>query len=930
MAFRNRDRRTVRRQFANRLLHIACTTATLVSASALQAQQDAADSAAAPASAAAAAKTLPAVTVIGRRAVDLGPLPGLSISVDQVPANLQNATAKQIKASGALSIGDYMNTRMQGVSINNYAGNPFQMDVNYRGFTASPQVGTPQGLSVFFDGVRVNEPFGDVVNWDLIPLNAIERFDLFPGSNPLFGLNTLGGAISVRSKNGFTEEDIDGQVLLGSWGRRQTQLSVGGNNGTWAGFGAINLFNEDGWRDDSPSKVRQFYGRVDRAFDRGSLNLSLLAADNRLVGNGLIPIEDYRQRAEAVFTSPDEARNRLTQWSLGGDWQINDRQNITGRLYHRRSERGGLNGDIYEGFDTLDISGADPSAPGGLTARNGAYATGGNGTGLIAGTPIGLLTTTALEQTTDGLSLQANWNLKQHSVMVGVSIDRSKALYRMSQRLGLIDAAHRVYGAPDAIDPAFYAGANDVPGNNFVGTETTRSLFASETWSPRPNVHITGAARYNHTRTDSNLDVRASDTDLHELLTGTPGLADRLKTTTVREGFRYTSFNPSLGINWLPVPELNLYGNLSRGARVPSVVELGCAFDSTLVDNGLPGLPVLQPRSLAGPGCSLPTTLSGDPYLPQIRSTSGELGGRGKVLGNWYWNFALFRTDLKDDIYFVGVGDGKSYFDTVGKTRRQGLELGLNGMAGPVDFRVSYAYTLATFESTFYTVSAHNSSADFDQNSQSVGNNGLVAGQGTAPSPTATANQGRGTYLMTRIDPGARMPGVPLHALSGNLSWEATGSLTLGLGMVVRSSAYVRGNENNAHAPAGTDQQTGLYYCGSGAGGSCSTGLDQLPVRAGRPFTTKGSVPGYAIFNLDASYEFKGGIELLLQVSNLFNRKYVTAGRLGVNPFSASVNGARGASGWNYNSAEWQNTSYVGPGAPRGIWLGLNVELSAP
>ena len=882
------------------------------------------------ASAAAPAATLPRVTITGRRAVELGPLPGLSLSVEQIPANLQSATAKQIKASGALSLGDYLNTQMQGVSVNNYAGNPFQMDVNYRGFTASPQVGTPQGLSVFFDGVRVNEPFGDVVNWDLIPMNAIERFDLFPGSNPLFGLNTLGGAIAVRSKSGFSEEEIEGQVLLGSWGRRQTQLSVGGNDGTWAGFGAINLFNEDGWRDDSPSKVRQFYGRVDRSFERGNLNLSVLAADNTLVGNGLIPIELYRQRPEAVFTSPDESKNRLLQLSLGGDFELNEQQNLTGRLYHRKSKRGGVNGDIYEGFDSLALSGSDPSAPAGLQARNGAFATGGTGPGLVAGTPIGLLTNTDLQQTSDGLSLQANWNLKTHNFMVGASVDRSKARYLMSQRLALIDAAHRVYGAPAAIDPSFYAASNDVPGNNFVGSETTKSLYASETWSPQTNLHITGAARYNHTLTDSNLDVRASSTDLHELLVGTPGLEDRLRTTNVREGFRYTSFNPSLGINWLPVPELNLYGNLSRGARVPSVVELGCAFDGTIVDNGLPGVPVLQPRSLAGPGCSLPTTLSGDPYLPQIRATSAEVGGRGRVLDNWYWDFSLFRTTLKNDIYFVGVGDGKSYFDTVGKTRRQGLELGLNGIAGPVEFRIGYSYTRATFESTFYTVSAHNSSADFDQNSQAIGNTGLVAGQATAPSPTATANQGRGTYLMTRIDPGARMPGVPLHALSGNLSWEATKKLKLGLGMVVRSSSYVRGNENNAHAPAGTDQQTGLYYCGSGAAGSCSTGLDQLAVRPGRAFTTRGSVPGYAIFNLDASYEVSGRAGLVLQISNLFNRKYFTAGRLGVNPFSQGTNGARGESGWNYNSAEWQNTTYVGPGAPRGIWIGVNVELAAP
>ena len=85
-------------------------------------------------------------------------------------------------------------------------GNPFQPDVNYRGYTASPLLGTPQGLSVYMDGVRLNQPFGDVVSWDLIPRLAIcHRSPLMPGSNPLFGLNTLGGALAMQTKDGRTQ-----------------------------------------------------------------------------------------------------------------------------------------------------------------------------------------------------------------------------------------------------------------------------------------------------------------------------------------------------------------------------------------------------------------------------------------------------------------------------------------------------------------------------------------------------------------------------------------------------------------------------------------------------------------------------------------------------------------------------------------------------
>ena len=884
------------------------------------------------------------VSVRGRRPVDVGPMPGLLLDKDQIPANLQSAGRQDIKASRALSVADFMNTRMQGVSVNDHAGNPFQVDLNYRGFTASPQVGTPQGLSVFFDGVRVNEPFGDVVNWDLIPMNAIERFDLFPGSNPLFGLNTLGGAISVRSKSGFTAPGLEAALSAGAWGRRQWQLSGGAHTDDLAGFAAVNIFDEAGWRDDSPSRVRQFYGRGDMNLANGTLTASLLGADNRLVGNGLIPQALAGQKPGAVFTSPDDSGHRLWQLTLRASIDLSDTHNWTAQVYRRRSDRDGLGSDAYEGFDDFsDTNGLDVvidrSRPIGdqIIARNGAKQfglVGGNvgGTGVVAGTPIGLLTRTALQQTTDGLALQSNWNLPTLRLMAGASVDRSQARYLMDQRLGLIDAGHRVYAAADQIDPIYYAASHDVPGNDFSGAQTTASLYASQTWSPQRNLHLSTALRYNHTRTDTRLYNRdsAAQRNLHELRSTNPDI-DRLVNAKAltRERFSYTSLNPSLGLNWLPVPVVNLYANLGQGARVPSVVELGCAFDDTPVEVSNGGKVFgTAPRSLLGAGCSLPTTLSGDPYLPQIRSLSAEAGARGRLEAGWDWNVGAYRTDLRDDIYFVGVGDGKSYFDTIGKTRRQGFELGLSGQTGPLSLKLSYAYTRATFESTFYTLSPHNSSADFDQNSQAFTNRPDLGDVITLPSPTATANGGRGTYRMIRVDPGASLPGVPRHALSASAQWQATPELRVGLGVVVRSGSFVRGNENNQHRARGTDKETGIYYCDP-SGGGCLEGLKQQFTRPGRAFTNFGSIAGHTVFNLDLAWQIDRQLSLTLQVANLFNQAYDTAGRLGVNPFSPSQRGAIGSSGWNHNSAEWRNATFVGPGAPRALWLGLNWELDA-
>ncbi len=394
--------------------------------------------------------------------------------------------------------------------------------------------------------------------------------------------------------------------------------------------------------------------------------------------------------------------------------------------------------------------------------------------------------------------------------------------------------------------------------------------------------------------------------------------------TLTTDRFTYNSFNPEFGINWLPHPDLNVFGNISRGARVPSVVELGCAFDPTPVPIYAPGSDTevigTRPRSLLGPTCHLPPTPSGATSLPQIRTTSREVGARGELLQRWRWNFSAYRTDLKDDIYFVGVADGRSYFDTIGKTRRQGFEAGFAGELGAFEMSAGFSYVDATFRSTFYTVSPHNSSADFDQNSIPATN--VNPGQTLLPSPTAYENRGYGTYRMIRIDPGARLPGIPAYNGNITVTWRPTDAARIGVTMIAHSLSYVRGNENNLHAPGGTDQETGLYVCQFSL---CEQGL----VKAGRPFTEDGKTGGFAVFNVNASLKVTPALTLTAQLNNVFDRDYLTAGRLGITPFSPSVNGAIGPSGWNYNSSEWQNTTYVGPSAPRGIWLGLRYQRDA-
>jgi len=217
------------------------------------------------------------------------PLPGLTLMREQVPAPVQTATDKDLEASGALNIADFLNRRLTAIHINEIQGNPFQADVNYRGYTASPLLGTPQGLSVFMDGVRMNQPFGEVVSWDLIPRVALASSTLMPGSNPMFGLNTLGGSLVLQTKDGLTHKGTSVQALYGRFLRRAVEVEHGGSRASGAlnWYVAANLFAEDGWRDESPSDVRQLFGKVGWQHATTALTFSAVHADNSLNGNGI-------------------------------------------------------------------------------------------------------------------------------------------------------------------------------------------------------------------------------------------------------------------------------------------------------------------------------------------------------------------------------------------------------------------------------------------------------------------------------------------------------------------------------------------------------------------------------------------------------------------------------------------------------------------
>lgn len=508
---------TTRNSIKRPLLRTACSLALAAAFPAL------------PAHAQSVVTTEP-VEVVGN-----SPLAGIGIPRLQVPANVQTVSGRQLEDQEALSLPEFMARQLPSVNLNEIQGNPFQADLNYRGFTASPLLGTPQGLSVYVDGVRVNEPFGDTVNWELLPNSAIAGIDLMPGSNPVFGLNTLGGALAIRTKNGFADAGTRAELSGGSFGRRRIELEHGGKAGAIGWYVAADDFKEDGWRERSPSQARQFFGKLSYRSSAAEADLSLTRARTKMTGNGLVPLSMLSQRREAVFTHPDQTRNDLTQIALNGRLWLSDSESLSGNVYHRRNTTRTLNGDANDGFEGGPFDGVSNEESG---ANN----------------------RTRTVQRGNGVSGQWNLMTARHQLTAGASYDHARMRFVQTEQEGILDANRGVVPSEDEQEE-----------NRLHGTTRTASVFLTDTIKLADGLHLTGSARYNMSRV----------TTFDELNRTAPNLDG---------DHRYRKLNPALGLTWQLLPALNAYAGFSQGNRVPTPIELGCAD---------PANPCTLPNSMA-------------------------------------------------------------------------------------------------------------------------------------------------------------------------------------------------------------------------------------------------------------------------------------------------------------------------------------------
>src|ERR1700736_6121129 len=239
------------------------------------------------------------------------------IDVDRVPASVNIVDVNQIQRTQSLNIADALQKYVPGVVVNEVTGNPFQPNVQFRGFVASPVAGTPQGLAVYQNGVRINEAFGDTVNWDLIPTAAIQSVTVVT-NNPAFGLNALGGAVNVQMKNGFNYHGIEIDPMGGSFGRIQSSAQWGKQVDKFSVYGALEGLHDDGFRNFSASDLRRFYGDVGYKNDSSEFHVNMGAAENRFGATNTLPVELLQRYYGATYTTPQTSIHRVGYVNLTG------------------------------------------------------------------------------------------------------------------------------------------------------------------------------------------------------------------------------------------------------------------------------------------------------------------------------------------------------------------------------------------------------------------------------------------------------------------------------------------------------------------------------------------------------------------------------------------------------------------------------------
>ena len=683
----------------------------------------------------------------------------------KIPSTVETVTAADLDIDrGTFNAVATLARRTPGLNLSDSQGNNNRLDINYRGFQASPVTGVPQGLAVYQNGVRINEAFGDTVNLDLIPPSAIQRIDVVT-SNPVFGLNALGGAINIQMKNGFTWQGAEVTALGGSDGRVAGGLEYGKMIGPWSFYFNGDGLNDRGWRFQSPSTIGRIYTDLGYRTPDSEFHLIGNFARTFFGAAAATPVDFTHADPRAIFTYPQTTTTQLGTLQLTGRVDISPTWDLAGNAYFRRFSQQYIDGNDAE-FERCGNSCTTPNAlrfdddgfPESVTSdqlrirgANGQLIPFTREAGLTRGVPYGTLDVTRTEATGYGGSLQAANRDRifgfGNSFVVGGSIDVADYSYKSSSTLGIINPDLSVTTNPN--NPTY--GLVPGLGTNQLRTDAALGIAPSS---------VIGSNLY--------MGVYATDTiDLTDALSLTAGarLNFARVSTTDQTGFSpdvngthyFTKVNPLAGLTYRFTPGLSLFGSYSESNRAPTPLELACAN---------PERP-----------CLLPNSLVADPPLKQVTAQNYEVGIRGAI-PNFYdgglltYKVSAFRNDLTNDILQLATpgNAARGYFVNVPATRRQGVEVGGEYSRGDLSVYANYALIDATFRFTGTLSSPNN------------------------PFATEDADGNPGEILVT---PGKQVPLIPNHQFKVGFEYTVLPGWRFGMNLQAFSSSYFRGDESN-------------------------------------------------------------------------------------------------------------------------------------
>ncbi len=708
--------------------------------------------------AAAAAEEAPTVTSV--TVVAPTPLAGPGVDADKLPGATESLQAFDLQRRGSLAVTDALEQRTPGLSLSDSQGNGFARGLNYRGFQASALQGAPQGLAVYLGGVRLNEAFGDTVNWDLIPETAVSRIDLMTG-DPAFGLNALGGALSLTMKTGRDAPGGAASVQGGSFGQVFGSLEYGAAKGPWSAYVAADGGREDGWRSHSPSSLARGYADFGWQDGRAELHLIVAGGGTDLGVVGPTPVDLLAKDRRAVFTHPQTTRDRNGLVALNGAFKASDAWSIQASLYGRVFHQDHLDGNDGN-FEGCSGAAADPlfgtlcvqsdGFPSAIRPPAAAFQVlGADGqpvacpplaagqTRLCDGIAYGTLDRTRTRSTTGGVSLQAVRSAplfgRTNLFAAGLSLDRSRVRFGADSTLGLIFPDIRVGTTapiPGAGQIIRTAGAVAYDPVDIRASNDAYGLYATDTLDLTDRLFLTLSGRFNAVRI---------------------AVADRTGTSPDLNGkHSFDRFNPAAGLAYKLSDAVTAYGGYAETNRAPTPLELSCSDP-------------LRP-------CLLENALVSDPPLKQVVSRTWQAGLRGSSPaggGHVDWRLGAYRSDNADDIVALASAiQGRGSYANVPSTRRQGLE-------AEIDFRAGrwMAFASASEIEATYRFS------------------------GDRPSPNSPFADASGNV---QVKPGDRIGGIPPGRFKAGADVDLTPALTVGADLLGVSAQRRVGDESNQDA----------------------------------------------------------------------------------------------------------------------------------